>query len=356
MTKAATNLMNHAMSAMADPVALLNLANFMASRGYKMSKELARYAGRPAQADSDFLVSAQMVIETLDECVRSSGDPDFMFAFALWLDLRAFGPVTLLWEQCPDLKHGGIVGDRFIQTVNAAVSNSCELFDDEAHLVHDVIPSCRKRADQFLLGECVFVVRLMRMVMGESWSPLRVEIGFPYLGNPRLLESFFRCPITFNAERFVIIQARSELERPLNGGDPALRLFFENYLERKLATLSLRLEWQIERIIAANLEDGRATLDNVAGLLGMSGRTLQRRLAASGSSFTKMLNSVRRRVALAYLEENPDRRITDLGYRLGYSDISTVSRFLSSSFDAKGRELRQRFKRETGAVSGAASF
>jgi len=93
-----------------------------------------------------------------------------------------------------------------------------------------------------------------------------------------------------------------------------------------------------------NLEDGQATLDNVARLLGMNGRALQRRLATSGSSFTSILKLVRRRVALAYLEENPERRITDLGYRLGYSDISTVSRFLASSFEATGRELRHRLK------------
>lgn len=341
--------MNRAMTAMANPIVLHHLANFMASCGYRMSKEIARYGGRPAPTDSGFLISAQMVIETINDCVRSSGDPDFMLMFAQWLDLRAFGPVTLFWEQCPSLLYCDTHGKRFVQTVNAAASYCCEMFEDEAHLFHDVLPSCRDRSDQFLLGERIFAVRLLRMVMGPSWSPLRVEIGFPYPGSHKLLQTFFRCPITFNTDRFAIIVSRTDMERPLGGGNPALLSFLENYLEQKLEALPSRFEFQIERVIADNLEDGRATLDNVARLLGMSSRTLQRRLAASGASFTGVLNLVRRRVALAYLEENPERRITDLGYRLGYSDISTVSRFLTSSFESNGRELRHRLKEKAGA-------
>jgi len=150
------------------------------------------------------------------------------------VDARGFGET--IWSSTP---------------VNAAVSYHCEMFEDEAHLSHEVLPSCRDRADQFLLGERVFAVRLLRMAMGQSWSPLRVEIGFPYPGNAKLLQAFFRCPIALNTDRFVIIVPRSDMERPLEGSNPALLSFFENYLEQKLGTLPSRLEWQIERVIAA---------------------------------------------------------------------------------------------------------
>jgi AraC-like DNA-binding protein len=59
--------------------------------------------------------------------------------------------------------------------------------------------------------------------------------------------------------------------------------------------------------------------------LGMSARTLQRRLRASGTSFTHLLQQLRERSACRLLRQD-DRRLSEIAEQLGFSEHSAFSR------------------------------
>jgi AraC-like DNA-binding protein len=84
------------------------------------------------------------------------------------------------------------------------------------------------------------------------------------------------------------------------------------------------LEIRVENALASLLPHGQASLDHVAAKLGTSRRTLARRLAAEGSSFTQILAKVRLALADRYLA---DRRlaISQIAWLLGYSEISAFT-------------------------------
>ena len=82
---------------------------------------------------------------------------------------------------------------------------------------------------------------------------------------------------------------------------------------------------EVETRIAALLETGEATIDHVAGDLGMSRQTLYRRLKEEGVTFEGLLDRLRHRLALQYLRE--DRlSVKAASYRLGFSDPAAFSR------------------------------
>lgn len=81
----------------------------------------------------------------------------------------------------------------------------------------------------------------------------------------------------------------------------------------------------VRPVIAAMLHGGEPTLERMARAYGRSVRTLQRRLADEGTSFSEQLDLVRRDLALALLDEE-DLSLADLSERLGYSAQSALTR------------------------------
>jgi len=89
------------------------------------------------------------------------------------------------------------------------------------------------------------------------------------------------------------------------------------------ATSEIRVE--VENAIAELLPHGQAAQSAVAKHVGMSQRTLARRLAEEDCSFSELLSGVRRALAARYLT-NPSLSISEIAWLLGYSEISTFTR------------------------------
>ena len=81
----------------------------------------------------------------------------------------------------------------------------------------------------------------------------------------------------------------------------------------------------LKRLIAELLPDERPTIERVAPRLGMSIRTLQRRLRDWGQSFEGIVDDTRREIAIARLTAG-HTSITETAFLLGYSDLSHFTR------------------------------
>jgi AraC-like DNA-binding protein len=78
-------------------------------------------------------------------------------------------------------------------------------------------------------------------------------------------------------------------------------------------------------VVRLLLADGAASLSSVAERLHMPARTLQRRLADQGLSFSQLIEDVRKRLARTYLQQ-PEIPLTEIALLLGYSESSAFSR------------------------------
>jgi AraC-like DNA-binding protein len=88
------------------------------------------------------------------------------------------------------------------------------------------------------------------------------------------------------------------------------------------------------------LPGGALTIDSLARELGISRRTLQRRLSALGSSFKKMLQDVREEQSRRYLDD-PRLAVTEIALLLGYSDQASFSNAFKSWCGCAPTEYRQ---------------
>ncbi len=117
------------------------------------------------------------------------------------------------------------------------------------------------------------------------------------------------------------------MELPFLTQNAGLWNIFEGELKRRLADLD-RESTLTERARAALLEglpSGRGTLEGIAMLLGLSGRTLQRRLRQEGTAFKDILRETRRALAQYYLTQT-DLNSSHIGFLLGFDDPGSFSR------------------------------
>jgi len=113
------------------------------------------------------------------------------------------------------------------------------------------------------------------------------------------------------------------LERPLPGADLGLHRFFSRYAEGLLERLPESPPPLAERVRVLFLEllpRGEAGLEPLARRLGMSARTLQRRLREEGTSLQAELETVRHQQSCVLLEAGVS--IAEVSWLLGYSEPS----------------------------------
>jgi AraC-like DNA-binding protein len=110
------------------------------------------------------------------------------------------------------------------------------------------------------------------------------------------------------------------------GADPQLLAAVERHLDAQLAG-DARGAWieEVRRAMADALSHGDPNVRAIGRRLGLSPRTLQRRLGESQASFQGLLAEVRRDLAEQYLRR-PDLSIGEVGFLLGYADLSSFHR------------------------------
>ena len=160
-------------------------------------------------------------------------------------------------------------------------------------------------------------------------TPLEVRLRRPSPGpeHEKAYALRWQCPVQFDAEEDSVTFAQSLLATRLRQPDPLLRKTLEAHALSQLALLDTDtdLTSKVKQSIQKQLADGITRQDMVAEDLGMTSRTLQRKLSQEGVSYQKLLDEVRQQMAEDYLR-NTDMSIPDIALRLGYSETTSFHR------------------------------
>jgi AraC-like DNA-binding protein len=154
-------------------------------------------------------------------------------------------------------------------------------------------------------------------------------------------ERIFRAPIVFGSNRaallldptFVLLQ-QPPTNRYVFG---VLSARADALLKELEASNSVRA--RVESVLLPILHTGDAAMDNVAAAMGLSRRSLQRKLAAEGTTFEKVLDALRRRMALDYLNGRK-ASVNEIAYLVGFSEAASFSRAFKRWTGTTPRALR----------------
>lgn len=188
---------------------------------------------------------------------------------------------------------------------------------------HGLGPGTRPENDYRLAA----VLAVSREVTGADLEP--VDVTFPYAQPRSTLEHrrWFRCPLRFAHRRSSITFAPRDMALSIARRDATLAGYLSDHAEHVLRTMTTGSSFteRVRAAIWAHLSDGRPSLATVASAVGLSPRTLQRRLAAEGTSVYAQVDDLRRAMALATLRDR-GVPIDEIAFLLGYGEPSTFYR------------------------------
>lgn len=167
-----------------------------------------------------------------------------------------------------------------------------------------------------------------RLLTGRDYPITRVRFRHRAPADTSAHHAFFRGAVEWGAPRNEISLSHDIAALPLVRADPALAGFFERHMRRVLAQLGEAPGGVAERVRALLTDEvrrGAPTLQTAAARLGMSSRTLKRRLHDEGTTFQDVLDAVRCDLAKRYLEEQR-LALGEVSFLLGFSEPSAFHR------------------------------
>jgi len=185
------------------------------------------------------------------------------------------------------------------------------------------------------------VLSVSRELTNVDIVPAQVTFTHPRPPGTTVHRQYFRCPLHFDAHAAAVVFRTSDLDLPVVGADETLAGYLCKYAERVLASL-LRGETMRHRVRAAIwslLGDGSPSLKHVAAAMRMPARTLQRRLAAEGTSLQQEIEEIRKTMAVAVLRAH-SMAVGDVAFLLGYSEPSTFFRSFKRWTGSTPRQFR----------------
>ncbi|MFV8754437.1 AraC family transcriptional regulator ligand-binding domain-containing protein [Nannocystaceae bacterium ST9] len=255
-----------------------------------------------------------------------TGDPDFGLHFAEAAALQDLGLVGYLGRASETL------GDACLR-----VAAHERLFKDETQLLIEVdergativdIPPAARAPWPRHLAEAVLASWVIwpRRWSSDECRPTRVRFQHERPEGSAALERLFACPIEFARSVNAIEFTPQTWSIPLATSDALLA----RYLESSADEQSRQLERdpflaRIERLLTDLLPSGEVGVPRVARALGLSSRSLHRRLSEHGVTYRDLLDELRRRRAMALLERQ-QHTLSEVAFLVGFSDPSGLRR------------------------------
>ena len=167
---------------------------------------------------------------------------------------------------------------------------------------------------------------MCRKLTNRHLAPERVNLLHRRSGGSAEMNRFFGRDVFFGADTDEVAFSGTVKDMPILDADPYLNKLLVKYCEEAHSHRSERGSFRIavENAIAPLLPHGRARLDEIASELGLSPRTLTRRLASEGLTFENILSELKSDLARRYLldERLP---ISEIAWLVGYKEVSAFT-------------------------------
>jgi AraC-like DNA-binding protein len=279
-------------------------------------------------ADPEQRLPARVVIGLVDRSAELSGCESFGLQMAAARTFASLGPLSLLLERLPNPREVIRAAIAFQRLLNDVVEISLEDAGDACVIRLDLAPGYWS-VQAFDIAVAV-AHRVLTGASGNRWKPDRVHLVRPAPKDPAPWRRFFAAPVEFADTFNGLSSSPAALHVPNRLADAAMAQHARWLLDLvQVPPVHLGMGDRARRSIALLLPTGRATIDQVAAQLGLSARSLQRRLDEEGHQFAELLAEVRRELATAYLA-NSTHPVTTVASLLGYASPSSFTRWFTA--------------------------
>ena len=193
----------------------------------------------------------------------------------------------------------------------------------------------------------VALIRLCRQLTDIRLVPIRVRLAHHRSNQCSELAEIFGDDVEFGAPVDELSFAPAVKNAAIVSADHYLNKLLIAYCEEALGRRSRKsgaFRSAVENAIVPLLPHGNAKLDEVAQRLGVSERTLARRLNDEGLTFSAVLEGLRLSLAERYLSED-SLSISQIAWLLGYQEVSSLTHAVKRWTGKTPGQMRRRAAR-----------
>jgi AraC-like DNA-binding protein len=309
--------------------------------GIKLQPLLSRFGLNIEQIDDpEQRINAASQIAFVEGVAEALNDDLLGFHLAEEFDVRDLGLLYYVVSSSDTLGNAMKRASRYSRIANEAiVLEYQEAREPRLRLSYSGIP---RHADFQQIEFCIVaMVRVARAVTGRRFFPKHVSISHARPDVPPKLVGFLGKSLEFGSDADEIEFPKGSAEWPLVGADARLNKILLKVCDETLSSRksSGQLRIAVENATMPLLPHGQAKASAVAEKLGMSERTLVRRLAEEDLTFNEILQQLKASLALRYLEGH-GMPVSRVAWLLGYEDTSSFSHACRRWTGKSPRELR----------------
>lgn len=298
--------------------------------GGQLKSLLARHGLSDARiGNSGARVDIRDYLEFFEDAARTFEDPALGARLGFALRPGDLWPIGLLLMQASSISSALGYYARYATAFQTATTFSVQSAPEGlicAYKIHSEIkPATLLRQDNEFTLACI--CSQLRMAFDSHWCPLEVHFEHESYGQKEILQRIFGAPVRFNQTRNCLLIDRRQADQQYRTEDRE----FINILNQHMASViasnndDLSTTEQVWALVSVRLGLAPVELTHLAAELGMTVRTLQRRLSEEGTSLRCIVRKQREQMATAYLAQG-SLSIQEISTALGYAEATVFSR------------------------------
>jgi len=292
--------------------------------------DLLASVGLEADADTDpkVMIADSAYYDLIERIAGTTDVTDLPLRTGASMRCDDYGALGLAFKAAPDLRGSFARVERYARLWTSVVEYELRPEGDAVwFLLHRTGP---RRLGLRISNEATLAsaASIAREVSSDGvFQPL--EVHLQHKAPPVTLDHarYFGCPVRFNSDRDALLIANTTLSRANRLGDEGITRFLLGHLEQELAKVAgtQSISRRIRDVLVRALSEGVPKMEEVARRLGMSARSLHRRLAEDGLSFQVLTEETRKDLAIALLKQD-QYSLAEVAFLTGFSEQSAFTR------------------------------
>jgi len=277
-------------------------------------------------ADPEERLSVRNQVALLDEAAIALKDDCLGFTLARDFDPREIGLLYYVMASSQTLGEALKRLARYSKVTNEALVFGYR--EGNRLIISLSYSGVPRHSDRHQIEFCMFgLLRICCLLTGQNLVPQHFSIAHHRSEGIAEMARFVGTKVEFGADRDEFALNLDARELPLVHSDSYLNDLLVKYCEAALADRrddTSQLRTKVENAIASVLPHGKVLVEDIARGLGMSERTLARKLSEEGLNFTEILQNLRRDLAVRYLKDRK-LHVSKIAWLLGFREVSAFT-------------------------------
>ena len=276
--------------------------------------------------DSENLIPYEAFVNILEYAANDLNCLDFGIRLASYQNFAVLGMLGSLMQSCETVREALGCAQKYFALHNHSSASWIISEDDNlAYLTRYEQVPLNAHANQYRELVLTLSVKLLRYLINKPLIGAYLDFSHDRISPKLTYKRATHIDINFNQENERVVFSNKYLNMPIQKGDSYTSKRLEANIVAILKTHENDTVKQVSLLILQTMCRQKHSIENIAKLMSLHPRKLQRKLKKENQTFKKILNKIRIDSASWHLQSS-DKSITQISEILGYKNISAFSR------------------------------